>query len=73
MERGEVWDGNKNPPLPNCRSINFDRSFVLATMKKGITVPAGEWWRHLRKIGRRFFWKRQRKEFKRETREELRK
>jgi hypothetical protein len=44
----------------------------LASVKKGITVPAGEMWRHLRKIGRRFFWKRQRKEFKRETREELR-
>jgi hypothetical protein len=44
----------------------------MATVKKGITVPAGQWWKHLRRIGRRFFWKRQRKEFKRDAQKELR-
>ena len=44
----------------------------MATVKKGQTVPAGEWWKHLRKFGRRFFWKRQRAAFKREAVKEFR-
>jgi hypothetical protein len=31
----------------------------MATVKKGITVRAPEWWRHLRRCKRQF-WKRQR-------------
>ena len=41
----------------------------MATMKKGITVRATEWWRHLR-WAKRAFWKRQRKAFQHETRQE---
>ena len=37
----------------------------MATMKKGITVPAPEWWKHLRPWCKRQFWKRQRQDNKR--------
>ena len=30
-------------------------------MKKGYTVEKPEWWKHLRKFGKRLFWSRQRK------------
>ena len=33
----------------------------MATVKKGITVKAGEWWKHLRPYGKRLFWKKQRR------------
>lgn len=32
----------------------------MATMKKGITVPAPQWRWHLRQYSKRQFWKRQR-------------
>lgn len=35
-------------------------------MKKGITVPKPEWWKHL-KWNKRVFWKKQRKAFKDEA------
>ena len=41
----------------------------MATVKKGILVRAGEWWRHLRKTKRQF-WKRHRKAERRLAREE---
>jgi hypothetical protein len=46
----------------------------MATVKKGITVSAPKWWRHLRASAKRQFWKRQRisdKDFLRITREVL--
>jgi len=43
----------------------------MATIKKGVLVRAGEWWRHLRWT-KRPFWKRHRKAEKRLAREELR-
>ena len=33
----------------------------MATVKQGMLVRAGEWWKHLRPFGKRAFWKRQRK------------
>ncbi len=33
----------------------------MATMKKGITVPAPQWWKHLRKHYKKLFWKQQRR------------
>lgn len=48
-------------------------SLILATVKKGILVSAGEWWKHLRKRkAHRPFWKRQRIAEKREIRDEVR-
>ena len=45
----------------------------MATVKKGILVAAGEWWKHLRKRkAHRPFWKRHRLAEKREAIEELR-
>lgn len=32
----------------------------MSTVKKGTLKPHPEMWKHLRKIGRRFFWKTQR-------------
>ena len=32
----------------------------MATVKKGMLVKAGEWWKHLRPFGKRDFWSRQR-------------
>ena len=32
----------------------------MASVKKGIDVPAPEWWKHLRPFNKRRFWKRQR-------------
>lgn len=43
----------------------------MATMKKGILVRAGEWWKHLRWT-KRLFWKRHRKAEKKLAREETR-
>jgi len=44
----------------------------MATVKKGILVRAGEWWKHLRKRkAHRPFWKRHRLAEKREIGEEL--
>jgi hypothetical protein len=42
----------------------------MATMKKGITVRAPEWWKHL-KWFKRLFWKRQRRDDKRSIKKEL--
>lgn len=39
----------------------------MATIKKGTTVPAPQWWRHLRPYWKRAFWKRQRKADKQEV------
>ena len=36
----------------------------MANVKKGQTVKASQWWKHLRPIGKRLFWKKQRKAFK---------
>jgi hypothetical protein len=36
----------------------------MATKKKGITIPAPQWWKHL-KDWKRVFWKRQRQDDKR--------
>ena len=33
----------------------------MSTVKKGILTVDGEWVQHLRKIGKRFFWKGERK------------
>ncbi len=33
----------------------------MATVKKGTTVPAPQWWKHLRPLYKRLFWKRQRR------------
>ena len=41
----------------------------MATVKKGILVPAGEWWKHLRWT-KRSFWKRQRRAEKRLAKEQ---
>lgn len=32
----------------------------MANVKKGQTVRAPEWWKHLRAYGKRTFWKKQR-------------
>lgn len=42
----------------------------MANVKKGQTVPAPEWWKHLRWFGKRTFWKRQRKADQRNIRKE---
>lgn len=39
----------------------------MATVKKGVLVRAGEWWRHLRGT-KRTFWKKHRKEEQRQAR-----
>lgn len=39
----------------------------MASVKKGITVPSPEWWKHL-KWNKRVFWKKQRKSFAKEIR-----
>jgi len=33
----------------------------MSTKKKGILTADGEWRKHLRKFGKRFFWKKERK------------
>ena len=42
---------------------------ALATVKKGMLTPAGEWWKHLRWT-KRVFWKTERKAAKGEARRE---
>lgn len=37
----------------------------MANIKKGQTVAATEWWKHLRPENKRRFWKKQRKDNKR--------
>jgi len=32
----------------------------MASVKKGQLTASGEWAKHLRKVGRRFFWKKER-------------
>jgi hypothetical protein len=44
----------------------------MATVKKGILVDAGEWWKHLRWM-KRSFWKRHRKAERRLITKELKK
>jgi hypothetical protein len=48
----------------------------MANVKKGLLVPqkgASDWWKHLRRVGKRLFWKShrqaERKHSQRETRE----
>ena len=41
----------------------------MATVKKGTTVAACEWWKHLKSM-KRVFWKKQRKAFQQEIRRE---
>ena len=48
-----------------------ERSVDLATVKKGILVRAGEWWKHLR-MTKRSFWKRHRRAEQDSVREDLR-
>jgi hypothetical protein len=43
----------------------------MATVKKGISVRAPQWWRHLRSW-KRVFWKRQRKADKQAAKREVR-
>jgi len=43
----------------------------MATKKKGQLTASGEWAKHLRKIGKRFFWKAERKEEKKEIEKEI--
>ena len=43
---------------------------IMANVKKGQTVSAPEWWKHL-KWCKRVFWKKQRKAFIREIRKEV--
>lgn len=43
---------------------------LMATIKKGLTEQAREWWKHLRPFGKRDFWKRQRRADKAKLREE---
>jgi hypothetical protein len=38
----------------------------MATVKKGLTVRASEWWKHLRPFAKRSFWKKQRRADKRD-------
>ena len=46
--------------------VNGDKTQIrkgrraMATIKKGLTEQAREWWKHLRPFGKRDFWKRQR-------------
>lgn len=43
------------------RGQRDEDAIVMATVKKGTTVPAPQWWKHLRKHYKRLFWKRQRR------------
>jgi hypothetical protein len=49
--------------------IALARRLAMATVKKGILVHAGEWWKHLRWT-KRMFWKRHRKAEKRLAQQE---
>lgn len=42
----------------------------MANVKKGLTVSAPEWWKHL-KWCKRVFWKKQRKAFARDNQERV--
>ena len=42
----------------------------MANVKKGQTVTAAEWAKHLRPYGKRLFWKKQRKDNKRLIKED---
>lgn len=44
----------------------------MATVKKGILTRAGEWWVHLRKFGKRKFWKGERKAAKKVSKDAAR-
>ena len=41
----------------------------MANVKKGLLTPAPEWWKHLRKVKRRF-WKQERKAARQAARRE---
>lgn len=41
-------------------------------MKKGLTIPAPQWWKHLRPYWKRLFWKKQRRSDKKDIRNEFR-
>ena len=43
----------------------------MSTKKKGILSSDGEWRKHLRKFGKRFFWKNERKAEKKYIRKEI--
>ena len=43
----------------------------MATIKKGLTVTATEWWNHLRPLLKRKFWKKQRQADKKAIRKEI--
>ena len=43
----------------------------MANKRKGQLTSSGEWAKHLRKIGKRFFWKRERLEEKRTIDKEI--
>ena len=43
----------------------------MSTKKKGILTSDVEWRKHLRKVGKRFFWKAERKAGKKEIRKEV--
>ena len=38
----------------------------MAHVRKGHTVSAPQWWKHLRPFGKRQFWKRQRKAWRKQ-------
>lgn len=39
--------------------------------RKGQLTKSGEWWKHFRKIGRRFFWKQERQAEKQDIKDRL--
>jgi hypothetical protein len=43
----------------------------MSTVKKGVLTIDGEWMKHLRKVGKRFFWKGERKAEKKLIRKEI--
>lgn len=42
----------------------------MATKKQGMHVGAPQWWKHLRRV-KRLFWKRERRETKRDVRNQV--
>ena len=42
----------------------------MSTKKKGVLTSDSEWRKHLRKFGKRFFWKKERKEAQQQLKKE---
>lgn len=43
----------------------------MAHVRKGILVASPEWWKHLRRLNKRVFWKKQRKAEKSDARKRI--